>query len=64
MSDPDELLCYCTNLTWGQIRRVAQVTQDFEALVRQSGACTGCGSCQFDVEELVSQAQNLTPEIS
>ncbi len=58
-SDPDELLCYCTRMTWGQILVVAQETLDFERVVRQSGACTGCGSCESQVQELVDQVRQV-----
>lgn len=57
MPEPDELLCYCTRLTWGELTQVANQTGDYEQVVRKTGACTGCGSCQSDVEALVAAAQ-------
>jgi len=57
VDNPDELLCFCNRCTWGQLQKLAGELLDFERVVQVSGACTGCGSCQFDVEALVEAAQ-------
>jgi len=63
MLDPDEIICFCTLLTRRQIAAVLAQTLDFDKVVRLSGACTGCGSCQTDVEEMIQEAAkgNLDP---
>ncbi len=51
----EEVICSCTLVTYGQVYKLAQQNLSFEDIVRRSGACSGCGSCQFEVEELIEE---------
>jgi bacterioferritin-associated ferredoxin len=63
MHAPEEVICSCTLVTYGQVYKLAQQNLSFEDIVRRSGACSGCGSCQFEVEELIEEVgSNITPE--
>jgi len=53
----NETLCYCNLCTWGQVKRFAEIYLDYERVVQVSGAGSGCGSCQVDIEDLVEQAK-------
>ncbi|WP_218079769.1 (2Fe-2S)-binding protein [Anthocerotibacter panamensis] len=55
MDRQDEILCYCIRLTHSQVEPVARQCLDFNQVVRITGACTGCGSCQFELEELLDK---------
>jgi bacterioferritin-associated ferredoxin len=52
---PPEVICSCTLATYGQVHKLAQQNLSFEDIVRRSGACSGCGSCQFEIEELMEE---------
>ncbi len=63
MHAPEEVICSCTLVTYAQVYKLAQQNLSFDDVVRRSGACSGCGSCQFEVEELIEEVgSNITPE--
>lgn len=57
MENPDDILCYCNLCTRRQVQRFAEIYLDYDRVVQVSGAGSGCGSCQPEVEDLVEQAQ-------
>ena len=63
MDSPQEVICSCTLVTYGQVYNLAQQNLSFDDIVRRSGACSGCGSCQFEVETLIEEVgSNILPE--
>ena len=56
-SDNDDIICYCSGTTVQQIKTlIAQGTTDMERISRITGACSGCGGCEFEVQTLLDQA--------
>lgn len=47
----DEIMCSCSGTTRGQIYDLVQQGKDLEAISRYSGALSGCGGCEWDIEE-------------
>jgi bacterioferritin-associated ferredoxin len=63
MDASQEVICSCTLVTYGQVYELAQQNLSFDDIVRRSGACSGCGSCQFEVETLIEEVgSNILPE--
>lgn len=57
----DEVLCFCSGTTRGQIRRLYGEGLDMNAISQWTGAISGCGGCEWDIEvflkELAEQQQ-------
>ena len=49
----DEIMCTCSGTTRGQIYDLVQQGMDIEAISRWTGAKTGCGGCDWDIEVFV-----------
>ena len=46
-----DVLCPCSGTTRAQIRRhVEKGTTDLDGISRATGACSGCGGCEYDVQ--------------
>ena len=50
---PDEVMCDCSGTTRGDIERLFAQGMDLEAISRWTGALTGCGGCEWDIEQLL-----------
>ena len=50
----DEIMCNCSGTTRGQIYALVQQGMDIEAISRWTGAKTGCGGCDWDIEVFVN----------
>ena len=49
--DPDnEVMCYCSGNRRKQIRELFLQGNDMDAISRRTGALTGCGGCEWDIE--------------
>lgn len=49
--NPDnEVLCHCSGTKRGQIRELFLEGRDLEGISRWTGALTGCGGCEWDIE--------------
>jgi len=52
-----QVICACSGTTAAQIKQLlAEGVADLERLSRITGACSGCGGCEFEVQQLI-QAQ-------
>ena len=49
----DEIICSCSGTTRGQVYDLVQQGMDLEAISRWTGAKTGCGGCDWDIEVFV-----------
>jgi bacterioferritin-associated ferredoxin len=49
----DEIICACSGTTRGQVYDLVQQGKDLEAISRWTGAKTGCGGCDWDLEVFV-----------
>jgi len=58
MIEPDsdnDILCYCAGTTRQQIKQLlAEGVTDQERISRITGAASGCGGCEFNLQELVA----------
>jgi bacterioferritin-associated ferredoxin len=49
----DEVMCSCSGTTRGQIYDLFMQGKDLDAISRWTGAKTGCGGCEWDIEVFV-----------
>lgn len=65
MSDglKNEVICYCSGTTAEQIRILLnEGIVEQERISRITGALSGCGSCEFDVLDLLEKHQAQVTE--
>ena len=52
----DEVICDCSGTTRGKIiSLVEQGIVDTDTISRKTGAISGCGSCDYDIENLLDE---------
>lgn len=52
----NNVLCYCSGTTEQQIKALlAEGIVDSERISRITGAASGCGGCEFEFHQLVSE---------
>ena len=52
----DEVICDCSGTTRGKIiSLVEQGIVDTDTISRKTGALSGCGSCEYDIENLLDE---------
>jgi NAD(P)H-nitrite reductase large subunit len=49
----NEVMCTCSGTTRGQIYDLVMQGKDIDAISRWTGAKTGCGGCEWDIEVFV-----------
>lgn len=55
--DLDEVICDCSGTTRGKILSlVEQGIVDTDTISRKTGAISGCGSCDWDIEQILDEA--------
>lgn len=53
----DEVICDCSGTTRGKILSlVEQGIVDTDTISRKTGAISGCGSCDYEIETLLDEA--------
>ena len=53
----EEVICDCSGTTRGKILSlVEQGIVDTDTISRKTGAISGCGSCDYEIEELLDEA--------
>lgn len=51
-----EVICDCSGTTRGKIISLAeQGIVDTDTISRKTGAISGCGSCEYDIENLLDE---------
>lgn len=45
----DEVMCFCSGTTRGEIQRLFYEGLDQDAISRNTGALSGCAGCEWDV---------------
>lgn len=51
-----EIICECSGTTVAGVERVfARGIRDLEGVSRATGACSGCGGCDYEVERVLAQ---------
>jgi NAD(P)H-nitrite reductase large subunit len=51
----DEILCTCSGTTRAKIKKLFNEGMDIEAISNWSGALSGCGGCEWDVEQYLKE---------
>jgi NAD(P)H-nitrite reductase large subunit len=52
----DAIVCDCSGTTCGKIKSlVDDGVIDSDTISRKTGAISGCGSCEWDIEELLDK---------
>lgn len=51
----DEVMCMCSGTKRSYIKRLFESGLDIEAISRKTGALSGCGGCEWDIEEYVRE---------
>lgn len=55
-SQDDEVICDCSGTTRGKIKQlVTQGIVDADTISRKTGAISGCGSCEWDIEAILDE---------
>jgi bacterioferritin-associated ferredoxin len=52
-ADDDEVMCFCSGTTRGEIERLFNAGLDQDAISRRTGALSGCAGCEWDVSEFL-----------
>jgi NAD(P)H-nitrite reductase large subunit len=51
----DDVICYCSGTTKEQIKALmAQGIYDLDLISRETGACSGCGSCDITIKAILA----------
>ncbi|MGR8930077.1 MAG: (2Fe-2S)-binding protein [Gammaproteobacteria bacterium] len=51
------IVCYCSGTTAEQVRDlITDGVVSIERISRITGACSGCGGCEFTVQEIIDMA--------
>lgn len=51
----NEVMCTCSGTTRGKIQQLFEQGMDMEYISRWSGAISGCGGCEWDVEQFLNE---------
>ncbi|MDD1620977.1 MAG: (2Fe-2S)-binding protein [Methylococcaceae bacterium] len=55
-STTEDILCYCAGTTRQQIKQLlAEGVTDQERISRITGAASGCGGCEFNLQEMLAE---------
>jgi len=55
-ANADEVVCDCSGTTRGKIiSLIEQGIVDTDTISRKTGAISGCGSCDYDIENLLDE---------
>lgn len=59
----DEIVCRCSGTTTEQVIKLLEKgVADLDGISRATGACSGCGACDSDIQALIDQfSQSRTP---
>lgn len=51
----DEIMCTCSGTTRAKIKKLFNEGMDMESISNWSGALSGCGGCEWDVEQYLKE---------
>jgi bacterioferritin-associated ferredoxin len=55
--DPDEILCFCSGTKRREIEKLFREGYDQQAISRKTGALSGCGGCEWDIEQFLKELE-------
>ena len=53
--EADEIMCQCSGTTRGKIKILFEQGMDMDAISRWAGAISGCGGCEWDIADYLTQ---------
>jgi len=56
----NEIVCDCTGTTKEKILSLIEQNADLDRISSATGACTGCGSCDVVIENLIIEHGKVT----
>ncbi len=57
--DPDnEVICPCSGTRRRRVRELYLQGVDMQGIAARTGALTGCGGCEWDIEEFLKEIAN------
>lgn len=51
----NEVMCTCSGTTRAKIRKMFNEDMNMEAISNWSGALSGCGGCEWDIEQFLKE---------
>ncbi|MES2501598.1 MAG: (2Fe-2S)-binding protein [Pseudomonadota bacterium] len=55
----DEIMCSCSGTTRGKIYDLYKQGLDIDSISQRTGIKTGCGGCEWDIEEFVKALKEV-----
>ncbi len=55
----DEIMCSCSGTTRGRIYDLYKQGLDIDGISQRTGIKTGCGGCEWDIEEFVKALKEV-----
>ncbi len=55
----DEIMCSCSGTTRGRIYDLYKQGLDIDSISQRTGIKTGCGGCEWDIEEFVKALKEV-----
>ncbi len=56
INSEEDILCYCAGTTRQEIKKlVAEGITDAERISQITGAASGCGGCEFNLQEMLAE---------
>jgi bacterioferritin-associated ferredoxin len=60
-NQPNEVICFCSGTTKQQIKQLIDNGMDtLTRIAHETGASTGCGSCDYLIMEMISENKPKT----
>jgi NAD(P)H-nitrite reductase large subunit len=56
-----EIMCSCSGTTRGKIYDLYKQGLDIDGISQRTGIKTGCGGCEWDIEEFVKALKEIDP---
>ena len=53
----DEILCFCSGVKRGKIRDLYLQGFDLQGIAEMTGAMTGCGGCEWEIEYFLKELE-------
>ncbi len=57
--EQNEIICDCTGTTKEKVLLLIEQKADLDKISSATGACTGCGSCDVDIINLIAEHGEL-----
>jgi NAD(P)H-nitrite reductase large subunit len=57
----DEIMCSCSGTTRGKIYDLYKQGLDIDGISQRTGIKTGCGGCEWDIEEFIKALKEIDP---